>query len=886
MFITLLFIKKWRNHTKASINFFAVLAMLVVPWVAQGQAINYTCDFDDPSDTAGTACELLDSFPWTENFESCPTGSFYTGSSFIPCWGHLNNGTTYGGYPYVNNSSGCNHTPSGNKGLYWSSSTSTNYGDYCCVVLPEIDSTISIDHLKLSFWVKGSIYTTPTTPFFQIGVMTDPTDISTFVGVDTIAIPTNGIWTLLEIPLSAYIGNGHNIAIKADRASSLWTAFVDDMTIDYLSCIVPQQVFETNATTNSISFDWIDITPAIEWQIEYGPQGYTRGSLAGTLITTTTHPVTITGLDTLATYDFYIRPICTAGDTAGWGYPTSLTTAMCDNSSVCAIGSANSTGSTHCYPVNNYYNYSLSETIIDSTELGGPMDIEYIGYYYDHTAASTDKSNCTIYFQPTAKTVFCSSSDVEALNPATGVKVYEGHLNCSHGWNIFPLDTVYHYDGSGNLMIIVDDNSNDFNSISYTFKFEPCSGYKTLYYFSSTYNPDVTSITSAYGGFKEYAPCRAVTQLISCTPLSCHQPVITGTSNTYEDVTVTWSGESNSYEVNIKPTNAIDWPTPGIIVTGNSYTFHGLQPATDYTIRVRQDCRTDNLGYSEWVTDSVITYSMPCLTPDSLHTSEVTNATATFDWSVNGNETYWDIHVWHSDFDSVYRVNSRPCTLGGFSPGQTYDVAVRAICGSELHEGDWSDTIQFNTEQQICDTVTDLTATNVTESSALLAWTPGTTGDEWEVILTDAIGVIVSEANTTEHQYAFTGLMPGTDYIAKVRTDCGDGLYSDFVSTSFTTETLGINGVTAPTCTIYPNPYWQSRPNGSNPPIVTISVSGVSGKVRIVVVDIDGRGVATETLNCTGGCTRTMEVDKLAQGTYFVRIIGENANMVKKLIVR
>ena len=67
MFITLLFIKKWRNHTKASINFFAVLAMLVVPWVAQGQAINYTCDFDDPSDTAGTACELLDSFPWTEN---------------------------------------------------------------------------------------------------------------------------------------------------------------------------------------------------------------------------------------------------------------------------------------------------------------------------------------------------------------------------------------------------------------------------------------------------------------------------------------------------------------------------------------------------------------------------------------------------------------------------------------------------------------------------------------------------------------------------------------------------------------------------------------------------------------------------------------------------
>ena len=56
--------------------------------------------------------------------------------------------------------------------------------------------------------------------------------------------------------------------------------------------------------------------------------------------------------------------------------------------------------------------------------------------------------------------------------------------------------------------------------------------------------------------------------------------------------------------------------------------------------------------------------------------------------------------------------------------------------------------------------------------------------------------------------------------------------------------------------------------------------------MRISVVDMNGREVVTETLNCTGGCAKTMEVDKLAQGAYFVRITGENANMVKKLIVR
>ena len=186
----------------------------------------------------------------------------------------------------------------------------------------------------------------------------------------------------------------------------------------------------------------------------------------------------------------------------------------------------------------------------------------------------------------------------------------------------------------------------------------------------------------------------------------------------------------------------------------------------------------------------------------------------------------------------------------------------------------------FTTESQgsqDCDPVTDLAASNVTENSALLTWTPGTTGDEWEVVLADAGGTTVSEASTTEHQYALTGLTPGTGYVAKVRTVCGDGLYSSFVSTSFTTNTIGIDDVSGASCTIYPNPTSSAT---------TITVAGVSGKVRIAVIDMNGREVAGETLECSGDCAKSMDVDRLAQGAYFVRITGENVSMVKKLIVR
>jgi hypothetical protein len=78
-------------------------------------------------------------------------------------------------------------------------------------------------------------------------------------------------------------------------------------------------------------------------------------------------------------------------------------------------------------------------------------------------------------------------------------------------------------------------------------------------------------------------------------------------------------------------------------------------------------------------------------------------------------------------------------------------------------------------------------------------------------------------------------------------------------------------------CTIYPNPTSD---------VTTISVSGVNGMVRITVVDINGRTVATETLECNADCQKTMDARNLAQGTYFVRIAGENVNQVKKLVVR
>ena len=88
-------------------------------------------------------------------------------------------------------------------------------------------------------------------------------------------------------------------------------------------------------------------------------------------------------------------------------------------------------------------------------------------------------------------------------------------------------------------------------------------------------------------------------------------------------------------------------------------------------------------------------------------------------------------------------------------------------------------------------------------------------------------------------------------------------------------------------CTIYPNPT-----SGTT----TIAVSGVRGKVKIAVVDMDGREVNVDKLIVdkwgdsqnvsTYQHIYVLTVERLAQGAYFVRITGENVSMVRKLIVR
>ena len=1006
-----------------------------------------------------TECLLIDSLPFHDDLET-----WRTGNTQIPylhtCWTRLTDATTYY-YPYLSNSSTYSHG-GGSHGLYWYRSNSTgSYGSYNGIVLPGIDTTvIPMDTLELSFWARNSSssYTTR----LIVGILTDPSDYSTFTPVDTTTL-TGSDWTNIFVPFNNYTGYGNYIGIVTAYDGSYYYAYVDDFDLHYTPpCMLFNLRKDTsvNSSDTRLAVRWDD-NGAGEYQVVCTPIGMPIDS--GIVITTSATNAVFNGLTPNAMYDIYARGICSVTDTGRW-ISITLQTDMCPSSEEVMIGSITSTSTSYNAPVNNFYRYTLSETIIDSSELTNMTTIEYLGYYYNYSSPSTQKTNCTIYFQPTNKTTFTSSSDLVLLDTTIATKVYTGNLNCSLGWNLFPLDTVYNLTGSGNLLIIVDDNSNAYDGSSYSFRTESTSGYKTLTWYSDTYNADPFS--TSYSGSKTYYQYRPLMRLVSCVA-SCPMPYNVADTHDYHSATITWQGEGSNFEVNIKDSASAEWPSTDIAVYGNSSTFNGLLPATTYTFRVRQDCNADSLGYSDWVEYNFTTDSLDCYTPDSLHVTAVTNATATFDWVEEATSPYYDLHVWFTGgLDSVYRVSSHPVTVGGFMAGITYNATIRPLCGVDLIEGDWSDTISFTTAtcpdvtgltasnvttnsvtlnwtadpmaqtwtieygfegfdqgtgttvvantnsyvvtgllddtpyefyvkancgtdwtsenwvrvlattqsggvtcdaptgvnatvadnavtinwtastgnisfeieygprgfshgagtttnattapavisnldyetqydlyvraicdlntysaysnvvtfttgqrpSEDCEPVSNLTVTEITDNTAHVAWTPAEGTDTWQIVVTDAQGANVADEVRTDSFFNLAGLTAGKDYTVKVRTVCGDDNFSAYVSTNFrTTGGVGISDVNTVSCTIYPNPTTSST---------TISVSGVNGKVKIEVVDMNGRVVSSESLECSSDCAKTMDVDNLAQGAYFVRITADNTNMVRKLIVR
>ena len=215
----------------------------------------------------------------------------------------------------------------------------------------------------------------------------------------------------------------------------------------------------------------------------------------------------------------------------------------------------------------------------------------------------------------------------------------------------------------------------------------------------------------------------------------------------------------------------------------------------------------------------------------------------------------WTLHsVSLADYDGPVRIAFRH---NGFNGGgvRIDDIAIMRI------------------ELPGCVPPTDLTANRVSEQAASVSWTPGNDyHNAWQLEVADADGSNVRTFEASSIPYIVSGLSLGSTYSLRVRTNCGNGVYSNWTDPlTYVHESDGIDAAEASAVRLYPNP-------------ATTSVAVEAGEMsEVSILDISGREVYCSPQAALRHC---IDLVQLARGSYFVRVTASGTATVRKLTVR
>lgn len=281
-----------------------------------------------------------------------------------------------------------------------------------------------------------------------------------------------GLGTVLTIDTNFYVltdlseNTAYDVYVKAvcdENTTSVWAGpytFTTAQTPgpEPTPCAYPTNLVVSQLTDSTATLTWSGDT-ATTYKVFYGSQSANMFAM----VTVTGTEITLTNLTPEKMYSAYVQALCDSADNYSNEVTFFLTqfTLSCNNYT---ISEENRTENN--MPVNNYYKNSYSQQIFYPSEVGINGTIDKISYNYAHTSASTKKNNVKIYLGHTNKSTFAGSNDwvTEGL-----VQVYEGSLNCEQGWNEFELDETFDYNGIDNLIVAVEDNSNDYDGNAFKF---------------------------------------------------------------------------------------------------------------------------------------------------------------------------------------------------------------------------------------------------------------------------------------------------------------------------------------------------------------------------------------------------------------------------------
>lgn len=395
-----------------------------------------------------------------------------------------------------------------------------------------------------------------------------------------------------------------NLTSNTYSGSRYYPAYRNNILIDILPPTCPKPVnlqatlTETDATVATLS--WTENGSANDWVLQYGSdktfaEGTYSEMTSGFVVDCTTITANLTNLTPEQRLYARVKANCGGDAESQWSKSIEFRPTSCDLVEI--LG--NSTSSSYYYPLSSMNNYSMSQQIFTSDEIGREGTIYSVGFYYYTNTNPFSISGVKIYMKNVTRSVFVNY-EKEPLTEDN--LVWTGTFSADQsGWFTINLDTSFAYDGVSNLLVAVWDPTNGKLSSNYIFRVGSCTGNKSIVWYHDTANPDPTDNITNYTGSQGIGQSRNHIQF-GVLPVSCRRPANLQATLDPTDATIatlSWEEKGEAinwvleYSLEEDFTNATS-----VNVSGTpSINLTGLTAEAKYYARVKADCGSTQ---SEW----------------------------------------------------------------------------------------------------------------------------------------------------------------------------------------------------------------------------------------------------------------------------------------------
>ncbi len=298
---------------------------------------------------------------------------------------------------------------------------------------------------------------------------------------------------------------------------------------------------------------------------------------------------------------------------------------------------------------------------------------------------------------------------------------------------------------------------------------------------------------------------------------------VSASAITSTGATVFWTtNEPSNTQVEFGTTAAYGNSTPlvGGLVTSHSQSLAGLASSTLYHYRVLSRDGAGNLGTSAdftFTTAAPEDTAPPVIT--AIASSSVTGSGALITWTTNEASSSQVEYGLTSGYGSTSGLNttmvtSHSLSLAGLAPATRYHYRVKSRddAGNTAVSGDYT----FTTSDTAAPTISGVTSSNITQSSATVSWTtnePSNTQVEFGTTAAYGNSTPLVAALATSHSQSLTGLSPSALYHYRVLSRDGAGNLGTSADFTFTT----------------------AAPEDTAPPVITaIASSSVTGTGALI----------------------------------------------------